>query len=254
MKTAEERQLEKELKIKEKIANAIVEIDEAINTFETFARSLDNEIDEAALNGDDDLSNELLEVQADMEDMAREFKYIKTSIRSMANITLAFNSISKLPAYIKGCNKVISGIPSLAGISKGFNALRRKLGRFRQQIRGMRDDMRTGKGKRYTDIYTGTRQHDADTRKRCQERRDARIAARLGGIAVATPVTAEATTPATNPATNMAGATVGGGAGTGATPASSTPAGDTGASVGGAGINDLLGMMDDVNGGGNGAV
>ncbi|MBQ2809944.1 MAG: hypothetical protein IKA43_03545 [Clostridia bacterium] len=253
MKTAEERQMEKELKIKEKIANAIVEIDEAVNTFESFARSLDNEIDEAALNGDDELSNELLQVQADMEDMAREFKYIRTSIRSMANITLAFNSVSKLPAYIKGCNKVISGIPSLTGISKGFNALRRKLGRFRQQIRGMRDDMRTGKGKRFTDIYTGSRQSDADTLKRCQERREARIAARLGGVAT-TPVTAEATTPATNPATNMAGATVGGGAGAGATPSPSAPAGDSGASAGGAGINDLLGMMDDVNGGGNGTI
>ena len=79
MKTAEERQMEKELKIKEKIANAIVEIDEAVNTFESFARSLDNEIDEAALNGDDELSNELDSSSQDTRTSAKESRITKSN-------------------------------------------------------------------------------------------------------------------------------------------------------------------------------
>ena len=252
MKTAEERQLEKELKNKQKIAEAIVAIDEAIENFEGFARSLDNDIDEAAMNGDDELSNELLECQADMEDMAREFKYIKTSIRAMANMTLALSSVQKLPAYIKGCNKVLRGIPSLRGISKGFSDLRRSVGRFREQIRGMREDMRSGKGKRYADIYKGTRQHDADTLKRCQEKRDARIAARMGGLST-NPVGATVSAPVTAPATNTAGATYGGGssAPVGGAPTDAAPASPANGGGADVGIGDLLGMMGDVNNGGN---
>ncbi len=260
MRTAEERQLEKELKNKQKIAEAIVAIDEAIANFENFARTLDDDIDEAFLQGDDELAEELLQCQADMEEMAREFKYIKTSIRSMANMTLAFSSIAKLPSYIKGCNKVLRGIPSLRGISRGFGDLRRNVGRFRQQIRGMRDDLRSGKGKRYADIYTGTRQHDADTLARCRERSEARLAARFGGAYVPSTATAGATATASAPATATAtaGATYGGGAP--AAPAGAAPTSPAGAApgaaptAGGAGIDDLLGMMNDVNGGGNGAV
>ena len=229
---AEQKKKEQERENERRIAETIVSLDKATNTFKAYITALDAEIDEAAMNGDDKLAEEILFCQAEAMDIARAFVSIKTSLKTQAITAKAAGSLASLPAYIKGCQNILSTMPKFGSLSKDLSVLKDNLGKAKEQLSDLRGALSVKDDISSITASVGAAKTDSDSYQKCKAAMEARLAAKLG---VATnPVAAPANNVAAAPANNVAG-----------------NAGANGGN-GGAGIGDVLGMISDVNNGGNG--
>ena len=237
MKSAQTKKLEKEAAQRQQMRETLVELENGVKAFDAYIIALDEKIDEAVLNGDDDLAEEILLNQATAMDIQRDFKYIKNAIEQDVLTSEVLSSFATLPACLKNCASILAKLPKFDSLTKSMKDLRSKLGKTSTELKKMRDAVRKG-GKTNTvlDYFDKSQKADSDNYQKCKERMEARLAAKFGG----------ATNPVANPATNVAAAPANNVAGN---------AGNTGANGGnggGAGIGDVLGMISDVNNGGNG--
>lgn len=171
--------LTKEQQQRKTIADTLVQIDNAIKSFESLAGQYDHWIDEAAELREDEYSDQLIEEKVETTEMIRTFKFLYAQIKSGAMTGAAFGDLKNLPAAISACKGILSQTPKIMALSKEMSSLKESLKERREALRSLRRQVADRKDAVYQSEEQATRD---DFKRRVEEEkraREARIASKI---------------------------------------------------------------------------
>ena len=194
-------------------------VSESLNTFKQVADKLraltglyTEWIDEAAKNGDDEYSNQLIEEKVENDEIVADLDSLYRQVLQQATLAAVLGELSTLPAAVKACKGLLSASPNFKKIGKSVKSFRSELDKARLSLHEMRQELRGQVKSNYNPDFfanlTSTNAKEAAADPKHRQRleaekaaRDARLAAGVVSGMVAAPVN---TTPAT--AEQIAGA------------------------------------------------
>lgn len=171
--------LTKEQQQRKTIADTLVQIDNAIKSFESLAGQYDHWIDEAAELREDEYSDQLIEEKVETTEMIRTFKFLYAQIKSGAMTGAAFGDLKNLPAAISACKGILKQTPKIMALSKEMSSLKESLKERREALRSLRRQVADRKDAVYQSEEQATRD---DFKRRVEEEkraREARIASKI---------------------------------------------------------------------------
>jgi hypothetical protein len=230
---SEIRKQEKNEQDKLQMKKSMVEMDDAIKNCDSYIKALRKRATEAALKEDNELVEQIIENIATVMEIQRDFSYIRNAIELEIVTADLLSSFVSLPGCLKSVSDVLKRLPKIGNISKSLNDIRGSLGKTKGELAKMRDAVKKSKSKSkdnsVIDFFKKEEKKDSDINKKVRDLIESDVAAAIaGGTSVSS---APATNTAQAPANNVAG---------------NVGAGNGGAS---AGINDIFGMISDVNNG-----
>ncbi len=173
---------DKQLKQYKQIGESVAMITETRETLEQLAERYDEWIDEAAELGEDSYSDQLIEEQIDLEDFARDLKFLEKKVIQNAISAKTFNELKKLPAAMATCKKLLSGAPDMKRLVKQMSEFGRALDKSRSSLKDLRAELSTSKDPLYADLFGDRKSYDPKRESRIEAKkkeREARFAVKV---------------------------------------------------------------------------
>jgi len=175
--------IKKEEKQKKQIAESITTLGKNRESLEAGAKALDEAIDEAAIEGQNELSEDLIEQQVDLIDICNIIKFVEHKSKTDACIANALNTgLRDLPKALKTCNNLICSVKNIKGISKQLDIFKASLSANKNALNKLRDELLKSKDKVLGDIFKEKKATaDKEKAKKIEEAKALR-AARIGQV------------------------------------------------------------------------
>ena len=173
---------DKQLKQYKQIGESVAMITETRETVEQLAKRYDEWIDEAAELGEDSYSDQLIEEQIDLEDFARDLKFLEAKVIQNAISAKTFNELKKLPAAMTSCRKLLLGSPNMKKLVKQMSDFGQSIDKSRASLKDLRAELSSSKDPLYADLFGDKKTFDPkraskiDAKKKARE---ARFAAKV---------------------------------------------------------------------------
>lgn len=135
------KDIDREVQQLNQVAEGVTMIRDARNSMEQLAVKYDAWIDEAALLGEDEYSDQLIADQVELEEFARDLKFLETRIVEGATTAKAFNSLSRLPAALKACKSLLAQGPDLKKLGKQMATFKKSMDSQRSSLKDLRAEL-----------------------------------------------------------------------------------------------------------------
>ncbi len=183
---------QKELENRNQITESVIMIRDARKSVEELSKNYNNWVDEAAMLGEDDYSNQLIEDQVELEEFSRALSFLEVRIMESATTATVFNNLSKLPLAMDACKSLLKRGVNMATLGKQMASFKKMLDNARTQIKDLRAELSNAKNPVYTELFGKKISEDPKITARIaakKQERELRIASLVGkGMVYPSPV------------------------------------------------------------------
>lgn len=167
--------IKKDFERKQKIAEAIVNIQTAVSQFERLANDHFVAAEEAMRMGQDEYAEQLLESQVDMESWAEDLKFLELKVRTEAVTAESLNDLKGLKDVFATCNKLFGrGGVKFTTIGAEMSKLMDSLSANRRGLKELRDSLTQKKtGGVYAEIFGERTKDDTKFKDKVAEKKKA---------------------------------------------------------------------------------
>lgn len=187
------KKTDKELKKLNQIAEGVAQITEAREAIMHLSSQYNNWIDEAAELGEDEYSDQLIADKVELDEFARNLKFLEVQVRESAVTANTFNGLQKLHAAMDACKSLLTAGPNLKKLGKQMASFRTSLEKARTSLKDLRSELSASKDPVYTDLFGKKTADDPNIAKKIaaeKAAREARLAAKISNT-VPSPVASE---------------------------------------------------------------
>lgn len=180
--------MSKEEKQQLKIAEGMTAIQEAAERLDRYAASLDEAIDAAALNNEDEYSDSLIEQKLSVLALKSDFDFILMQLKDQVSAASAFNSLKEMPKILNACKQIAGKVPDMSKLTKSMSSFRTMTKQYAADLKKLREKLsqsREGQTKKTWDNLFAPSESDAYKGKIDAEKqaRAARLALKAAGKA-----------------------------------------------------------------------
>lgn len=174
--------LDKELMQEQKIAEGLATIQEARESVDELAKRYNQWIDDAAVLGEDEYSDQLISDQVELEEFSRNLSFFEIRIREGAVSARAFSKLKSLPGVMESCKSLLKKGLDLPRIGKQMAGFKTSLDKARTSLRDLRSELSASKDSVYTDLFGKKTREDPKIAAKIaakKQAREARLAAKI---------------------------------------------------------------------------
>lgn len=131
----------KEEKQQKKIAEGMTDIQLAAENLSRYAATLDEAIDHAALNNEDQYSDSLIEQKIAVMELKSDFDFIYMQLKDQVSAAAAFNSLKNMPEILDACKKITSKVPNMSKLSKSMSSFRDTMKQYSEDFKKLRNKL-----------------------------------------------------------------------------------------------------------------
>lgn len=131
----------KEEKQQKKIAEGMTDIQLAAENLGRYAATLDEAIDHAALNNEDQYSDSLIEQKIAVMELKSDFDFIYMQLKDQVSAAAAFNSLKNMPEILDACKKITSKVPNMSKLSKSMSSFRDTMKQYSEDFKKLRNKL-----------------------------------------------------------------------------------------------------------------
>ena len=188
------KKTDKELKRLNQIAEGVAKISEAREAIEHLSRQYNAWIDEAAELGEDEYSDQLIAEKVELDEFARNLKFLEVQVRESAVTANTFNGLQKLQVAMAACKSLLTTSPNLKKLGKQMASFKSSLAKARTSLKDLREELSASKDPVYADLFGTKTADDPNIAKRIaaeKAAREARLAAKVSST-IPSPIAGEA--------------------------------------------------------------
>lgn len=133
--------MSKEEKQQLKIAEGMTAIQEATERLDRYAASLDEAIDAAALNNEDEYSDSLIEQKLSVLALKSDFDFILMQLKDQVSAASAFNSLKEMPKILNACKQIAGKVPDMSKLTKSMSSFRDTMKQYSEDFKKLRNKL-----------------------------------------------------------------------------------------------------------------
>lgn len=138
----------KEEKQQKTIAEGIGALADAVECLDTYSKTLDDAIDAAAINKEDEYSDSLIEQKVSVVLLKSDFEFMLLQLKDQVSAAQAFNSLKDLPDVLNACKQIASKVPDLSKLTASMASFREMTQQYAKDVKNLREKLSQSRSKK----------------------------------------------------------------------------------------------------------